>query len=730
MRPTMNVMCNTFEQQQMPRQNWVIRCRPGMLCLFFLLLGQVVSAQETFVQDDIRLRSLLGFQLPPVDESELKAFDEFERLISEGDWARALSMLTKMDETQLLTLVRIRNSPVSAPIGIQINKTIISLDPEPLRRYRLFSDPAAREKFDAVCRHPNPGSFEQLTDLQTLLDLFWATSIGGEASELAGDLYFNQGFFRQAEKSWLRAIEHDLTPAARIPELQVRRAIALQSLSDLASIQAIYQGLVGRFDRLPVQLAGEEIEALALLKSMIDQGRDAAEQLPLTKRESGSSLALPESNSKVLWQMPFLTRLDRDEITMVDGDSFVDDLDHYVPEAVADTEKIYFNWMNTAVAVDRQTGKIRWMNGDLRRDIDGFYKRQASTAGNPCNYKIALAGEVLLTTRPVNPEQDKLSRFEVAAIDARGGETLWQSGTRSDWTLAIDIGGSLPLSVIGEVCVYRGAAYVVAHVPLSKFGGDGRCYLCRFDPLTGRIDWTLLLGSCESLRFEYFNSEFLLRMPQPKLLANNGLLHVLIGECKLITVNTSSARIQWALQMDLPYDIKTNGYSPRLDKRIPWEFSDDANPNGSGSLLLHNGLLYAKQHMGRDLFALEPVSGELKLAVQGLPLQAKLVAVDDEHFYTMNRVLTCYKKVDGEPQRVWDSGKTSNLPKHSGVIYKAGQFLTLDGSRLNITSAKTGEVMSVFEDKAHLDPTGGNIYRVDDLIICIGEASITAYRLP
>ncbi len=574
-------------------------------------------------------------------------------------------------------------------------------------------------------------AYDRLKDLgKPALQAVEQGAASSDPEVLAGDLYFNLGLFRQAEKSWLRAIEHDQTPAERITEIQVRRAVALQNVGDLASIQAIYQGLVGRFDRLPVQLGGEEVDALALLKGMIEPGQDVAQRKPLTRRSSGYSLAIPDRDSKVLWQTPFLTELDRDEITMVDGDSLVDDLDRYVPQVVADAEKLYFNWMNTAVALDRQTGKLRWINGDLRRDINGFYKRQADPAGNPRNYNIALTGDVLLTTRPVNPEDDDLSRFEVAAIDARTGETLWQSGTRPDWEVTYGRVSQIPMSVIGEVYVYRGAAYVVAHMRLSGPGEIGFCYLFRFDPLTGRIEWKLLLGSCESLRFEYYN-KYVVRMPQPKMLANNGLLHVLIGECKLITVNISSARIQWALQMDLPYDIKSEGgYNLRLDKRVPWQFSDAANLNGSGSLLLHDGLLYAKQHMGRDLIAVEPVSGEVQLAVQGLPLTAKVVAVDDEHFYTMNRVLTCYKKADGQPQPVWDNRESSSRPKHSGVIYDVGQLLTLDGPRLNITNARNGGVTASFEDKTHLDPAGGYVYRFDDLMICIGETSITAYRLP
>jgi len=677
-----------------------------------------------------------GFIIATAGDDELQVLEQLTTYLADEQWPEAFRLLADLDNATLnANLATTTGSTLTIhALHKEINQALLSLKPEGRRKYRQYFDPQAKQQFEAVRTHPDPGSDRQLASLQELLDRFEAATIGANALELLGNLYFEQGMFRLAAEAWLRAIEHDAVALDRVPQLHVQRAVSMIRGGDQPGAQAIYQELAGRFERLPVRVGGAEVNGLELLSSIMNAPPRA---IPDGGAHGAGPLALPATGQDLLWHLEYLDEQDLKRTRFGIATSNPNDLAKFVPEVVADEDSVYFAWLENAFAMDRRTGKLRWFSDRFEQRVRNYALLSLSES-NPRQYAIALAGDTLLITAVSEAdlrERTKNPPFSIIAIDKRTGKQLWQSHSRADWALPGGA-GSQNSSVIGDIYVYEGAAYAVVH----NFRAN-KCYLRHFHPATGKIAWTRFLGNCALLQFVNLwergpnlkqEADIRgIRMPQPKLLADNGYLHVLIGEGSLITLEAATGQIRWGLQMGLPY------LGPKIRNIFPMRtgnfiFSRDSkkpNPNGSEALLLHNGLLYVKQHMEGKLYAVDPATGSIERQVEGLPLEAKLIGVDDEQFYTMNRFVTSYKLDSGKGQKRWNNSKSSKLPQHAGAIYRDGRILILDGPRLQLLDVKDGRSIRTFEDTTHLEPLGGHVYQFDDLLVCVGETRISGYRL-
>jgi len=658
-----------------------------------------------------------GFQLPLVDEDERELLNKLGERLDERDWANAFRVLTELDADQMQAIAPRGDSPVYAPIRGQVQRRLLALDPEGLRAFRLYFDAQANELYEQFKNHPLPGSYDALSRLQSLLDRFYATSIGGRAAALAGDMYFERGLFARAERSWRMAVEHDQTAGADRTQLQAKRVIALTRGGDDEAARQLAEQLLARYDKLPLAIGGESIDGLALLDRLLEDASPEAAP-PAT---AATEPTLPAEDALPAWHLTFLDPASRSRAAAGNRNSYYrtpDDLKHFVPEVVADDQRVYFAWLEACFALDRQTGKMLWRSGSVRAVSEQLPQRITTNAGDPRNYNIALAGQTLLLTEPSTQGQD--TAFSLVGLDTRTGQRRWSTAQRRDWRLGEDGDAGKRVSILGEIAIAHDAAYAMLHRV-----GESDCYLRRFNPETGEIDWTLKLGAADRIGFRYTQVN---RMPQPRLLASDDLLHVLVGGGMLITVDATAGQIAWALRMDTPLDTELARQANNSRNTLADHIDRLANPNGSGALLMHRGTLYAKQHLGDTLFALAPRTGDLAWSADRLDADAKLVGVDDQRFYLMNEAIRGYK-IDGEHDLAWNNARDTGRARHAGARLGDDRLLVMGDYRLSLLENESGDVVGRFRSDDYLGPSGGNLYRFGDLLVCIDATQITAYRL-
>lgn len=657
-----------------------------------------------------------GFQLPLVEEDERELLDKLGDRLDERDWANAFRVLTELDADQMQAIAPRGDSPVYAPIRGQVQRRLLALDPEGLRAFRLYFDAQANEQFEQFKNHPLPGSYDALSRLQSLLDRFYATTIGGRAAALAGDMYFERGLFARADRCWRMAVEHDQTAGADRAQLQAKRVVALTRGGNDEAARQLGEQLLARYDTLPLAIGGESIDGLALLDGLLDDASPEAGHTATADAEP----TLPAEDAMPAWHLTFLDQASRARASTGNRNSYYrapDDLKHFVPEVVADDQRVYFNWLEACFALDRQTGKIVWRSGSVRAVSEQVPQRVQTNAGDPRNYNIALAGQTLLVTEPSTQGQD--TAFSLVGRDTRTGQRRWTTAQRQDWRLGEDGDAGKRVSILGEIAIAHDAAYAMLHRV-----GESDCYLRRFDPETGEIDWTLKLGAADRIGFRYTQVN---RMPQPTLLAGDDLLHVLVGGGILITVDATAGQIAWALRMDTPLDTELARQANNSRNTLADQIDRLANPNGSGALRMHRGTLYAKQHLGDTLFALAPRTGDIAWSADRLDKDAKLVGVDDQRFYLMNEAIRGYK-IDGEHEPAWNNARDTGRVRHADAHLGNGRVLVMGERSLSLLDTRTGEPVGRFSSDDYLGSAGGNLYHFGDLLVFIDTTQITAYR--
>lgn len=683
------------------------------------------------LDDELLLPGMMpGFQLPMAKESDYDFLSKLSEHLDAKRWAEAFRMMTELSESQLSAIAPRGETGVYAPVMSELQRRLLDLEPEGLRAFRLYFDAQALEMLREVKDHPLPGSSEALGKLERLIERFYPTSIGGEAAAMAGDAFFERGQFARAARYWRLAIEHDQTPGDTAESLQVKRVLAVYRDRDVGRAGALYEQLAARYETLTLKVGGKPVDGLVLLSEVLAaetdvQGGDVS--------VAQDTLSLPPTDAQPIWNLRFLARADLVKAgSSTQNRSYYrapQELNHFVPPVVADESRVYFAWLDAVYALDRTTGKIVWANGSIGESIDNFNRYLNNNAGDPRNYRLAQtgsdetdkAGGVVLVSRP-KPTPDNNTAFALTAIDKRTGETLWSHDTLPEWAISPGELTNQLASVVGEIeIVNHRTAYAVVH---PNEGAD--YYLRRFDPTTSEIAWTLPLGSARPMTFRYTQVR---RVPQPRLLASGDRLHILIGDGMLISVNTAAAQVAWALQMEMPLRMSEDAPRHTRGNLYADQIERMSNPTGSGSLQMYDGRLYAKQHLGNTLYAVDPQTGAVQWQLAGLSLDSRLVGVDDERVYLMDRVLQSYTR-DDSAVAAWQARDGMGQPMHGGAIYCPEGLLVFDSQSLKLVDTDSGEFKAAYQNPDRLSAKGGRLHRFGNLIVAIDQEQITALSMP
>ena len=158
--------------------------------------------------------------MPPASTETKEALDDFERFQRRGAWERALKSLYTIPDDQALRFVDGENGFI-IPIARRRRSILAALPPDGQAACRLFYDAEAKKLLDEA-----EGASE-LKNLERIYSAYFITSVGDNAADRLGDLYFELGRFDRAADCWLAVLRErpdtDLSPAL----LAVKAAVAL-----------------------------------------------------------------------------------------------------------------------------------------------------------------------------------------------------------------------------------------------------------------------------------------------------------------------------------------------------------------------------------------------------------------------------------------------------------------------------------------------------------------------
>src|SRR3954453_13483633 len=202
-----------------------------------LALGQVKEDEADKVTNDRPDRPL---QMPPASSEVKEAFDDYERFRKRGAWEGALRWLYTLPEAQAHRFLDGKDGFI-IPVARRRREVLGELAPEGQVAYRLFYDDEAKKLLEQA-----DGPSERTT-LERIYSAYFPTSVGDNAADRLGDLYFEMGRFDRAAECWLAVLRErpdtDLSPAL----LAVKAALALSRVGRQAEILVLRRELADRY---------------------------------------------------------------------------------------------------------------------------------------------------------------------------------------------------------------------------------------------------------------------------------------------------------------------------------------------------------------------------------------------------------------------------------------------------------------------------------------------------
>lgn len=682
-------------------------------------LGDVI-----FLEADAA-NTVAGFMLPVADESAQERAAELMQAFEAGDWGAAFKRMATLGEGELDVMVPTRHEGVYHSLRSWVQGVVLSLPPDGVRAFRLYFDGQAREMLAEVRGHAQPGSEAQLRLAERLVGRMLASSVGGEASELLGDLYFERGAFARAEHAWSRSLAYGESTGEAALRLEAKRVIALMRGGDRAGAHTLYAALAARYGDRSITVGGEQVAAIALLQDAV--GAAPGRQLVQKDRPDaarGSALALPEQDASPAWNLPLLDMVSQSWAIGGVGNrsssgTSQSSMDSFIPAVTGDDERVYFHWLDTVYALGRGSGKIVWQSPLIRPVLEDTSSRLGQRVPDLRSRRIVVARRTLLSA--YFPPGELYGA--VAGLDKRDGSVLWDSGEHDGWLYDDEQSGQTQrLSLVGDVAVSGWCAYAVVH-PENALD----YYLLRFNPATGNPDALTRLGSADA-GYGYSGQTASIRLPQPRLLLESGSLYVLTNNGVLLAMDSATCAIDWAIRLDTPQGLSAQQIDPRLRlglSRVRSVRSFEKHINGSDALLLHGGRLIVKQHNSEHLFVIDANTGQVSWKREDLAHDSRVVGARDGWCYFVGSKGVGGFALDGSDDAAWWNEHAIRQP---GAVMQGGRLLVHGQDSVRLFTPGQAQDTDRYHNSPYYGDYGGRLYHFDGLLVSVNQTDITAFR--
>ncbi len=534
-------------------------------------LGQAKEKDEDKVSNDQPDRPI---QMPPATTEVKEAIDDFDRFGRRGAWERALKALYTISEDQSHRFIDGEKGFI-IPVARKRRLVLSALPAAGRAAYRLFYDADAKKLFDEATG-PN-----ELKTLERIYSAYFNTSIGDNAADRLGDLYFELGRFDRAADCWLDVLRErtdtDLSPAL----LSVKAALALHAAHRQSELDQIRADLTQRYADDKVTLGGQTAAAPVLLDRLLkDQGTSIAANAA-TASSSETAIALADQVEPI-WQMRFGDTVEAGmsppELTQWESNA----LSAAVPVVSVDGSKLFVNYLSYLFALDLKNGKMLWRSAAFHH-VEIPAMQNAAQFMDTSRYAIIASGENVWTLARDIKDGNFQAPFILGCHRAENGEVIWQSKDLSDYA-GLDLNGP-PILAAGRI-------FIPATGPGDPRQGQGgmQQLVLALQPHDGKVIWKSEVGLLrQDNRFMWYNYGGQ-QSAQPRLVYRAGAIFVETHQGVFARLDADSGAPDWGFAYQTDAVMGQNrffwgGYMPAMEP------SPTASlPISSGETFLLKGL--------------------------------------------------------------------------------------------------------------------------------------------
>ena len=671
----------------------------GLLLLMVSATARAVEDDPDKISNDKPDRPL---QMPPASSETKEAFDDFERFARRGAWERATKALYAIPEGQTTRFVDGQDGFIIS-VARKRHAVLAGLSPEGQAAYRLFYDADAKKLLDQA-----EGLSEQAT-LERLYSAYFLTSVGDNAADRLGDLYFEKGEYDQAANCWLAILrertDSELTPAL----LTVKAALALARAGRRSELDAIGAEMADRYAGDLVTIGGRKAKATEHLKRIL--GEPGSSRGPAPEPESidmgGGPPALADTITAT-WQLRFGASVTAGMTPVESAQWESTSFNVAVPRVAVEGRTLFANYVGHVFAVDLASGKMLWRSSSFH-NLELAAMQGQSQSSDPKRFAILAAPGFVwsLGRDPKEMNQQAVSRL--ACRRAENGEVIWQSSDLPEYA---------GMDLVGIPILARGTIFVAGKSSTSMNDGQGnspRQFVLAIRPRDGKPLWKTEVGTFREAQ-QYYYYAMADTSPQPRLVYRAGSIYLDTHNGILARLDSESGLLDWG------YGYATEAVQGQ-DRFMFFNRMGNQDPTPTVSAPLQAGdSLLIKGAKADRIRAIDPDRMKV-LWDRPIAKSARLVGVDDRTIYLGGPELGALDRVSRTLR--W----STPLPGGSDdgrVIVRPDGLWQLTPRGIFEVDPETGRVRRIFRgDDA--GAAGGDLILTDRWLLTISNRTISAY---
>ncbi|MDR3617737.1 MAG: PQQ-binding-like beta-propeller repeat protein [Paludisphaera borealis] len=663
-----------------------------------LALGQAPKDEEDKVSNDNPARPL---QMPPATTEVKEALDDFERFQRRSAWERALKALYTITEDQALRFVD-GDSGFIIPVAQKRRQVLTALPPEGQAAYRLFYDAEAQKLF-ADAEGPT-----ELANLERIYSAYFTTTIGDDAADRLGDIYFEMGRFDRAADCWL-SILHDrpdtnLSPAT----IALKSALALARAGRRTEFDQIRADLADRYKGDKVTIGGTTAAPAELLRRLLEADPPPAalaETAGPTPAAAEASLDLGRPIEPD-WQLRIAESIEAGMTPAELNQWRSNSLSDAKPAVAVEGSTLFANYLGYIVAVDLDSGKLLWRT-EAFHHLENLAMQQGGQMATPGRFAILASREYVWTVARDLKDQNYMAPFHLACRRADNGELVWKSTDLPEYAL---------FDLTGPPLLSDGTMFIPAKAQPNPQQSQPlpEQMVLAIQPHDGKLLWKREIGVFRQgqPRFYYYNMRD--NSPQVRLFLRAGSLYVDTHVGVLARLDAGTGALDWG------YGYKTDAPQAEMYfnmyNRVQESQAVSGRPLESGDAILVKGAQSSR------LYAIDP--NRMKaLWERPVSKDARLLGVDDRSLYLGGQELG---SLDLKTRGLSWATKLPGGSLDGAVLVRSDGLFQLTPRGIFELDPRSGDVRRIFRGQ-DLGSAGGDLVLTDDRLLAVSNRTITAY---
>jgi outer membrane protein assembly factor BamB len=636
-------------------------------------------------------------QMPPASSEAKEAFDDFERFARRSAWERALKSLYAIPEDQAGRFVDGHDGFI-VPVAYRRRERLAGLPAEGQAAYRLFHDDDARKLLEQA------DGADELKILQRIDSAYFATSVGDNAADRLGDLYFEMGRFDRAADCWLAVLRErpdtDLAPAL----LAVKAALALDRAERRAELAALRHDIDDRYAEEKVVLGGRTATAADHLKRLLSDEHPTGPARSAAREAAGPQLS---QHAHAYWQLRFGESITAGmtEPERVQWDQ--NPLSSAVPPLAVAGRSAYVNFLGYVFALDLASGKLLWRSASFH-NVEVPAAQDQARMIDPARFGIVASEDHVWSSSRELKDPNRTAPFSLTCRRTDGGDVVWQSKDLPDYA---------QLDLVGTPLLAGGLLFVAARPPMQfQQGGPVHEHVLAIHPTDGRVRWKTEIGTFRQGR-QYFYYGMRDNEPQPALLYRAGALYVDTHQGVLARLDAESGELEWGYG----YQTEPVESSGRF---FFWGMSQEQKWSAGGAPSWSGEALYVKGAKSDRIYALDPDRRQV-LWDRPIAESARLLGSGPRAVYLGGPELSALEL--GARRLAW----AARLPGGSGesrVLARPDGLWQFTARGVFEVDPRTGRVRRIFRGD---DPesNGGDLYLTERWLLAVSDRAISAYPI-